>query len=68
MKGGHVPDATIFNHGSVVTLLPRSDAAREWLSEHIPEDALWLGPSLAIEPRYVQPIVDGMRDAGLDVR
>ncbi|HEY5657142.1 MAG TPA: hypothetical protein VIY27_05090 [Myxococcota bacterium] len=62
-----MPDATIANHGSVVLLYPATDAARAWLDEHIPDDAQWFGRSLAIEPRYVAPIVAMMRDEGLTV-
>lgn len=60
-------DAIVSNHGSIFLLLPRSDAARAWVDEHIPDDALWFGNSLAIEARYVAPIVEGMREDGLRV-
>jgi hypothetical protein len=60
------PDAKLrFDLGSICLLQPLTDAAREWLDEHVDPDAQWLGPSLAIEARYVEPIVEGMRAEGL---
>ena len=60
-------DAVVTNHGSICLMYPATDAARSWLGENIAEDAQWWGHSLAIEPRYVEDIAEGMRDAGLVV-
>ena len=54
-------------HGSVNLMTPISDAARAWMEEHAPEDALWHGVSLAVEPRYAPAIVEGMIADGLAV-
>jgi hypothetical protein len=58
-------DATLSNHGSIVLLHPTTDAARAWLEEHVSEDSMWFGNGLVIEPRYLAPLVEGMRDDGL---
>ena len=52
---------------NVCLLTPISDAAREWTNEHIPDTAQWMGPSVAIEVRYADDILEGISDADLTV-
>ena len=61
-------DFVISNHGSICLLNPRSKAAKNWVAEHLPDDVQYFGYSVAIEPRYVQPILDGIAEDGLEVR
>lgn len=61
-------DFTLENHGSIVLLQPHTEAARAWVSEHIPDDAMIWGTSIVVEPRYVSDIVDGIAEDGLEVR
>ena len=61
------PDFRVFGGGSLYMLLPKSEAAKDWAREHLPEDALTLGRAIAIEHRYINPILDGINDAGLVV-
>lgn len=56
------------NHGSICILTPLDDVAQEWVEEHIPDDATTWGGGIVIEPRYVQPILDGIAEAGLEVQ
>lgn len=44
------PDYDFQDHGSIVTVRPTNDAAREHLATHTA--GTWLGHSLAVEPRY----------------
>jgi hypothetical protein len=60
-------DFSVRNHGSVILLYPKTDAAKEWISEHIPEDAQRWGLSVVVEPRYVMDILAGARADGLRV-
>lgn len=60
-------DVDLESHGSISLMTPTSDAARAWMDEHIPEDALWHGTSLAVEPRYAPAIVQGMIADGFAV-
>jgi predicted thioesterase len=53
---------------TVYLLHPLTDAAREWVAEHLPEDAMRLGNAIAVEHRYIGDIVDGARNDGLSVR
>lgn len=62
------PDIRIEHHGSIVLLRPVSANGTEWLAEHLPEDAQNWGEAKVCEPRYVQPILDGMMHDGLVVQ
>lgn len=68
MAGNEQPDFVLQNHGSISLLRPITDEGREWVQEHIPEDAQRMGASVAIEARYVPPIVEGIQNDGLTLR
>jgi hypothetical protein len=57
------------DHGSVILLHPATDAARDWLEEHVGRDdgfqPYW--PVVVCEPRYVGDIVAGATLDGLRV-
>jgi hypothetical protein len=65
MSNAEDVDFSLYNHGSIVALVPRTQAAKDWCSDHIPEDAAWFGHGVAIEPRYVHDIVEGLQADGL---
>ena len=57
------------NHFSVVRLTPLADADRAWLAEHVQyDDGQMFGHGVVIEPRYAQPILEGLVADGLTVR
>lgn len=60
-------DFLFTDHGSVTVLTPLTVAARDWVAEHLPDDALTFGRGIVIEPRYVAPILEGIADDGLEV-
>lgn len=60
-------DFIFSDHGSVTILLPRTEAAKSWVAEHIPDDAQTFGSGIVIEPRYVGAILEGLVDDGLTV-
>ena len=60
-------DFTLENHGSIFLLAPVSASAMLWARENLPEDAPTFGLSVAIEHRYIDPIVEGIVEAGLSV-
>lgn len=61
-------DLTVDNHGSIFILTPVSDAGREWIGEHIPDDAMTWGPEgIVVEHRYIGDIVAGAQADGLEV-
>ena len=60
-------DVELSLHGSIDLLTPLTPEAQAWMNENIPDDAQWFGSGLAVEPRYVPDIVQGMIDDGLTV-
>jgi len=58
-------DVHVRNCGSIFLLTPLTEAARQWIKEHIPEDATWFGASLVVEHRYVEDILNGMSSEAL---
>ena len=62
------PDFLIENHGSIFLLSPQTDAGRAWIDENITREGFqpyW--PTVVIEHRYVQELVEGIRNDGLVV-
>jgi hypothetical protein len=59
-------DVRLSFHGSIVLLSPETEAARDWIDAHIDTEAaqFWAG-ALVVEPRYLDPIVEGMHEDGL---
>ena len=60
-------DFTITDSGSIMLLKPETDAARAWTDEHIGDEAQWFCRAVVVEPRYMQPIIDGIEGDGLTV-
>ena len=60
-------DFALYDHGSIIRLQPNSDAAKEWVAEYLPADAMTFGRGIVIEPRYIGPILQGIMDADLSV-
>jgi hypothetical protein len=61
-------DVVVEYHGSVALLRPMTAEAGDWITEHCaPEPWQYLGEALACEPRYVAPIIDGLREDGFTV-
>ena len=61
------PDFVVNDQGSIVLLLPNSDAAREWLADNIADDAMYFGRSLVIEHRYADDVLAGIVADGLEI-
>jgi hypothetical protein len=61
-------DFTLTNHGSLVTLLPATDEAREHLAENVSDEAQWWAGALVVEPRYVADLVEQLQANGWEVR
>ncbi len=68
MEDGKKFDVRVEDHGSIVQLFLDTDAAREWVSEHVvAESWCFMGSSLLVEHRFASDIVAGMVDDGLAV-
>ena len=60
-------DFELFGHGTLYSLQPLTPAARAWVDEHLPDDAMvWCG-AIVVEPRYLGDIVRGAIADGLQV-
>lgn len=62
-----VVDMSFQNHGTIWLMVPQSEQAREWIEEHIPEDAMGFGDAVVIEHRFVGDIIEGCVNDGLEV-
>jgi hypothetical protein len=63
-------DFTVQDEGSIVILHPCNDAAGAWIDDYLYADdgfPQWFGGGIAIEPRFMAAIVDGIADAGLTI-
>lgn len=60
-------DYIVTNHGSIFLVEPRNDDARSHLVEHVSDEAQWFGRMLAVEPRYVDNLIEGLRNEGYEV-
>jgi hypothetical protein len=60
-------DFTVRGGGSVYLLQPNTQAAKDWVAEHIPDDAQWLGRAVAVEHRYIANIAEGIEADGLSL-
>jgi hypothetical protein len=60
-------DVMTRDEGSIVLFTPMTDVAKDWISEHIPDDAQWFGRSLVVEHRFSENIAIGMRNDGLQI-
>lgn len=58
-------DFTVEYHGSLVLVEPQHKAAAAYLRWHT--DGLWHGKALAVEPRYLDGLLDGLRADGFHV-
>lgn len=60
------PDFRVENHGSICLLVPLHPRAARWIERTRPEESQTLGPSLVIEPRYVEGVVEAAQAAGFN--
>ena len=49
---------------SVYLITPLTTECGDWLRENVSEDAMYFGPSLAVEHRYVENLVLGLQEQG----
>ncbi len=60
-------DFSVVDHGTIQLLTPLTTDAEEWVEHHLPDDAATLGPAIAVEHRYIEPILIGIERNGLSV-
>ena len=63
-----MPDVLIRNEGTIIQIIPETEAAKEWIDENVhSEPWQWLGPTLCVDHRMAGPLIEGMADAGLEL-
>jgi hypothetical protein len=64
------PDFLVENHNSIFLLRPLTDAARNWVEEHIGQDNGYQPyfPTVVIDHSYISDIVVGIQNDGLVCR
>jgi hypothetical protein len=59
-------DFVVEYHGTITLVRPLTQACHEWLHDNVAADGWqWFGEALAVEPRYLDTLVEGMIDGGL---
>ena len=56
------------SHGSIFLLFPLSQSGYSWIKENLSSDAQWFCKPVAIEHRYIWPILEGIQNDGLAVQ
>ncbi|MFZ0806647.1 MAG: hypothetical protein WAN03_10715 [Candidatus Sulfotelmatobacter sp.] len=64
-KQSVTPDVLVNNVGTLYTFCPLTLRAKEWIDEHVQDDAQWFGHALIVEHRYALGLAQGMKDDGL---
>jgi hypothetical protein len=59
------PDLLIQAEGTIVLFTPITDAAKQWIDEHIADDLQWFGPALMVEHLFADDLFIYMAQAGL---
>ena len=59
-------DFHVANHGSICILTPLSELCRQWVEDHVGDEntQTWGRFGVVIEPRYLEPILEGLDEAG----
>lgn len=58
-------DVIIYNHGSLIGFQPQTEHGETWIEEEVDPNAQWLGPTMMVEARFAEAILDGMIASGL---
>ena len=61
-------DFEVNGGGTVYLLFPLNADAKAHLESNVGESATWLGSGLAVEHRYIVPLVQALRVEGYSVR
>lgn len=60
-------DVLVSGSGTIYLVHGVSEAGKQWMNDHLPADAQHMGQAVAVEHRYIEDIVEGMRNDGLSV-
>ena len=61
-------DFSISDHGTVISIRPLNDVARQWLDENVvSEPWQWVQGALCVEARFARDLIIEIEQAGLTV-
>lgn len=66
-SGTKQADFLLSGGGSLYVLTPMSEQSTEWIDKHIDPSAQSFGGGIAVEHRYIQDIVEGIKNDGMSV-
>ena len=61
------PDALVHSQGEIFLFCPLTQEAKQWIAEHVEENAMWFSHALMVEHRFAWALAVGMKDAGLEL-
>jgi hypothetical protein len=61
-------DYEVSGGGTVFLLTPLNDGAKAHLEENLSEESIWFVGGIAVEHRYIMPLVENLRAEGFVVR
>lgn len=59
-------DVWVQNHGSIITFMPITQEAENWIAEYV-QEPLYFGRALCCEHRLAQDLAIGMEESGLSL-
>ena len=61
-------DFSISDHGTVISIRPLNDVARQWLDENVvSEPWQWVQGALCVEARFARDLLREIEEAGFEV-
>jgi hypothetical protein len=60
-------DFLIADHGSIISIVPITEAALKWINNVASEPWQWLGGALCVDRRYARDLTDQIAAAGFDL-
>ena len=64
-KKSIAPDLLVKDQGTLFLFCPLTLAAKQWITQHVSDEAQWFGNALVCEHRYAWGLAQGMIDSGL---
>jgi hypothetical protein len=61
----NTPDVLVRNEGTIFLSCPLTNRGKEWIDDHVQQDALRFGKALVVEHRFAWALAQGMKDEGL---
>ena len=60
-------DFSFVSEGTITLITPLTAEARSWLRDRVDSEATYWGQALVVEPRYAEPILEGIVADGYEI-